>query len=57
MEDKHIQLTQDISLYDYDLILRVNDDRTEYISFDIFDNKKQEYIFSNKLKDVAWKLL
>ena len=51
MEDKHIQLTQDTILYDYDLILRVNDDRTEYISFDIFDNKKQKYIFSNKLNN------
>ena len=50
MEDTHIQLDQDLSLYNFDLILRVNDDKTKYVSFDIFDNKNQKTIFTHKLE-------
>ena len=40
-EDKHIQFQLDGK--DYDLILRVDDEGTEYVSFDIFDYNTQEY--------------
>ena len=49
LEDKHIQLTQDKSLYDYDLILRTNDEGSKYTSFDIFNYKKQKIIFTYEL--------
>ena len=51
MEDKHIQLDQNECLYNYDLILRTNDAKTKYVAFDIFDYKKQEIIFTKKIKD------
>jgi len=53
MEDRHIQLDQDKSLYHIDLILRTND-RGKYVAFDLFDTKKQEIIFTKKLKDNLW---
>jgi hypothetical protein len=52
MEDRHIQLDQDKSLYHLDLILRTND-QGKYVSFDLFDTEKQEIIFTKKLKEVA----
>lgn len=52
VEDKHIQLDQDKSLYHLDLILRTND-QGKYVAFDLFDNEKQEIIFTKKLKEVA----
>ena len=51
MEDRHIQLDQDKSLYHLDLILRTND-QGQYVSFDLFDIEKQEIIFTKKLKEV-----
>jgi hypothetical protein len=44
MEDKHIQFFLDGK--DYDLILRVNDEGTQYVAFDVFDYEAQEYKFS-----------
>jgi hypothetical protein len=52
MEDRHIQLDQDKSLYHIDLILRTND-QGKYVAFDLFDTEKQEIIFTKKLKEVA----
>ena len=53
-EDKHIQLnlSEDVEkiMCDYDLILRVNDEGTKFIAFDIFDYANQKYIFTHKLK-------
>ena len=49
LEDRHIQLIQDKSLYDYDLILRTNDVGNKYTSFDIFDYKNQKIIFTYEL--------
>ena len=40
-EDKHIQFNLDGK--DYDLILRVDDEGQEYVSFDIFDYAEQLY--------------
>jgi len=51
LEDKHIQLNQDKCLYDFDLIIRTNDDRTKYVSFDIFDYKNQKIILTKKVED------
>ena len=51
MEDRHIQLDQDKSLYHLDLILRTND-QGQYVSFGLFDIEKQEIIFTKKLKEV-----
>jgi hypothetical protein len=51
MEDKHIQLDQDKSLYHIDLILRTNDKGNKYVAFDLFDTKKQEIIFTKKLRE------
>jgi len=51
MEDRHIQLDQDKSLYHIDLILRT-DDNGKYVSFDLFDINKQEIIFTKKLEEV-----
>jgi len=50
MEDRHIQLDQDKSLYHIDLILRT-DDNGKYIAFDLFDTNKQEIIFTKKLEE------
>lgn len=46
IEDKHIQINQD-----FDLILRVNDEGTKYVAYDIFDYKNQETILTKKLED------
>ena len=43
-EDKHIQFFLDGK--DYDLILRVDDEGTEYVAFDIFDYYEQEVVFT-----------
>jgi predicted RNA-binding protein associated with RNAse of E/G family len=40
-EDKHIQFT--LEGKDYDLILRVDDEGTGFVYFDIFDYLAQEY--------------
>ena len=50
MEDRHIQLDQDKSLYHLDLILRTND-KGKYVAFDLFNNDKQEIIFTKKLTE------
>ena len=54
-EDKHIQLnlSEDVEkiMCDYDLILRVNDEGTKFIAFDIFDYANQKYIFTHRLKN------
>ena len=49
MEDRHIQLDQHESLYHLDLILRTND-QGKYVAFDLFDNHKQEIIFTNRIE-------
>ena len=50
LEDKHIQLDKiDNSLFNYDLILRVNDSCTKYIAFDLFDYSKQKIISTTKI--------
>ncbi len=51
MEDKHIQLDQDKSLYHIDLILRTNDKGNKYVAFDLWDADKQEIIFTKKLTE------
>ena len=51
IEDKHIQLNLDKCLYDFDLILRTNDDNTKYVAFDIFDYKNQKTLFTQRLED------
>ena len=48
-EDKHIQFT--LEGKDYDLILRVDDEGTNYVSFDIFDYAQQEYKTSGVIND------
>ena len=48
MEDRHFQLDQDKSLYHLDLILRT-DDKGNYVAFDLFDNDKQQIIFTNTI--------
>ena len=50
MEDRHIQLDQDKTLYHLDLVLRTND-QGEYVAFDLFDTIKQEIIFTKKLTE------
>ena len=50
MEDRHIQLDQHESLYHIDLILRTND-QGKYVAFDLFDNNKQEIIFTKRIRD------
>ena len=35
---------------DYDIILRTDDKRKNYVSFDIYDYKNQDYIFSYRFK-------
>ena len=50
LEDKHIQLTMDKSLMNYDLILRTNDNRTKYIAFDLFDYANQEIVSTTKIE-------
>ena len=50
LEDEHIQLDKiDNSLFNYDLILRVNDSCTKYIAFDLFDYSKQKIISTTKI--------
>ena len=51
LEDKHIQLTMDKSLMNYDLILRTNNNGTKYIAFDIFDYDKQQIIKTIKINE------
>ena len=41
-QDKHIQFY--LNGKDYDLILRVDDEGTEYVAFDIFDPDLQEIV-------------
>ena len=48
-EDKHIQFTLDGK--DYDLILRIDDDGREFVSFDIFDYQAQEYKVSKGIEE------
>ena len=51
LEDKHIQLCDiDNSLFNYDLILRVNDNKTKYIAFDLFDYANQEIVSTTKIE-------
>lgn len=51
LEDKHVQLCDiDNSLFNYDLILRVNDNKTKYIAFDLFDYSNQKIIATLKIE-------
>ena len=51
LEDKHIQLCDvDNSLFNYDLILRVNDNKTKYIAFDLFDYANQEIVSTTTIE-------
>ena len=57
LEDKHCQIilkneddTINNVLMDYDIILRTDDKRKNYVSFDIYDYKNQDYIFSYRFK-------
>ena len=57
MEDKHCQVilkheddTVNNILMDFDIILRTNEKRNKYISFDIYDYKKKDYLFSYTFK-------
>ena len=45
IEDKHIQINQD-----FDLILRVNDEGTKYVAYDIFDYTNQKIVLTEKIK-------
>ena len=47
LEDDHLQLDlgdEYKQLWDYDIIMRTNDARTEYTGFDVFDFKNQNHI-------------
>ena len=47
LEDTHLQIDlgdEYKQLWDYDVILRANDDGTAYTGFDIFDYKNQNHI-------------
>ena len=51
LEDKHIHLHElDQSLFNYDLVLRTNDNGTKYIAFDLFDYSKQKIISTTKIQ-------
>ena len=50
IEDKHIQINND-----FDLILRVNDEGTKYVAYDIFDYTNQEIILTEKLGEYELK--
>lgn len=57
LEDKHCQVilkheddTVNNLLMDFDIILRADDKRKKYISFDIYDYKNKDYIFSYTFK-------
>jgi|TARA_Y100000004_G_C8773058_1_gene351608 hypothetical protein len=57
LEDKHCQVilkheddTVNNILMDFDIILRTNEKRNKYISFDIYDYKKKDYLFSYTFK-------
>ena len=53
LEDKHCQVIlkhedDEVNnlLMDFDIILRTDDKRKKYTSFDIYDYKNKDYIFS-----------
>ena len=46
IEDTHIQINQD-----FDLILRVNDEGTKYVAYDIFDYKNQEIVLTERIRN------
>ena len=57
LEDKHCQVilkheddTVNNILMDFDIILRTNEKRNKYTSFDIYDYKKKDYLFSYTFK-------
>ena len=57
LEDKHCQVIlkhegNEVNnlLMDFDIILRTDDKRKNYISFDIYDYKNNDYIFSYSFK-------
>ena len=57
LEDKHCQIilkheNDEVNnlLMNFDIILRTDDKRKKYISFDIYDYKNKDYIFSHTLK-------
>lgn len=58
LEDKHCQIilkheNEEVNnlLMNFDIILRTDDKRKKYISFDIYDYKNKDYIFSHTLKN------
>ena len=64
IEDKHCQIIlkhedDEINnhLMDFDIILRTDEKRKKYVSFDLYDYEKKDYIFSYQLKqgENKWK--
>jgi hypothetical protein len=58
LEDQHCQIilkheNDEVNnlLMNFDIILRTDDKRKKYISFDIYDYKNKDYIFSHTLKN------
>lgn len=58
IEDKHCQIIlkhedDEINnhLMNFDIILRTDEKRKKYVSFDLYDYKKKDYIFSYTLKE------
>ena len=57
IEDKHCQIIlkhedDEINnhLMNFDIILRTDEKRKKYVSFDLYDYKNKDYIFSYQLK-------
>tara|TARA_R100001015_G_C4483245_1_gene63110 strand:- start:298 stop:462 length:165 start_codon:yes stop_codon:yes gene_type:complete len=50
LEDKHIQMTCEYPDIDFDIILRVNDNKNKYIAVDIFDYRQQKTLKTIKIE-------
>ena len=51
LEDKHIQMTSEYPDIDFDIILRVNDNKNKYIAVDIFDYRQQKTLKTIKIEN------
>jgi hypothetical protein len=58
IEDKHCQIILkheddkiNNHLMDFDIILRTDEKRKKYVSFDLYDYNNKDYIFSYQLKE------
>lgn len=58
IEDKHCQIILEHEddeinnhLMNFDIILRTDEKRKKYVSFDLYDYKNKDYIFSYPLKE------